>query len=357
MTAATVDQQKLREAARHLAGFYEGAAVSAMVYVGDALGLYRAMRGAGALTSAELAERTGLHERWLREWLQGQAVARILAYHGEGRFELTPEMGTALADEDSPYSVVGMFDNFPGKMGAAADVPESFRTGLGRTFDDRGEEGARAVERMLGIAHRTMLVQAFLPAMEGVVAKLEGGATVADVGCGAGVAIIEMAKAFPASLFQGFDISNHALARARENAATAGAKNATFHNAAAEPLPEAPTFDLVCTFDCLHDMTHPEVVAAAIRRAMKDDGSWLIADIDGAPTFEGNIEKQGAASMYANSVLGCMSSSLSEPGGAGLGTLGLPEPKMRELVGAAGFTRFRRLPVRHPINAYYEVRP
>jgi 2-polyprenyl-3-methyl-5-hydroxy-6-metoxy-1,4-benzoquinol methylase len=350
------DPKKLREAARFIAGIYEGAAVSAMVYVGDALGLYRTLRDAGPVTSAELAGRTGLHERWLREWLQGQAAARILAYDA-GRFSLSPEMAIVLANEDSPYSVIGMFDNFPGKMAAAADVPASFRTGLGKTFDDRGADGAAAVERQLGVAHRTMLVPVFLPALDGVVAKLEAGASVADVGCGAGVALITMAQAFPASRFHGYDISDHALARARRHADEAGLANVQFHHAAQEPLPPAPTYDLVTTFDCLHDMTHPEVVAAAIRAAIAPDGSWLIADIDGGATFEENLEKQGAASMYANSVLGCLSSSLSEEGGAGLGTLGLPEPRMRALVAGAGFTRFRRLDVRHPVNAYYEVRP
>ena len=195
-----------------------------------------------------------------------------------------------------------------------------------------------------------------LPAIDGVIAVLDSGAKVADVGCGTGIALIEMAKAFPDSQFYGYDISTNALMRAEENKSEAGVENLTFHNIDGDPLPGDASFDFITTFDCLHDMTRPAEAVAAIRAAIKPDGVWLIADINGAPTFEENLPNPLAPMFYALSVLSCMSSGLSEPGGAGLGTVGLPEPKMRELVQAGGFTRFRRLEIPHPVNAFYEAR-
>lgn len=353
----TIVKDPVRESARFVAKIFEHAMVAGMIYLGDRLGLYAALQGAGPLTSEQLAERTGLHERWIREWLAGQAAAGLIAYRGEGRFELTPEMATVLAEEDNVLSMVGSFAYFPEKMAGLAGLPEAFRTGIGANFDARGAEGAAAVERTLRVAHRRLLVPRILPAMDGVLERLQAGGAIADVGCGAGIAAITLGAAFPSSLVDGYDISLHALDRAVANASTEGVTNVEFHNAEAHPLPGAPRYDLICTFDCLHDMTHPEIVAAAIRKAIRDDGFWLIADINGGATLDENLVKAGAAGMYAASVMNCLSSSMSEPGGAGLGTLGLPEPRMRELVEAAGSTRFRRLPVKHPINAYYEVRP
>ncbi|MFN0146073.1 MAG: class I SAM-dependent methyltransferase [Dehalococcoidia bacterium] len=350
-----IDMEKVRAKAGLLGGYSTGLAVSAMVYLGDALGIYAAMRGAGPLSSEDLATRSGLQERWLREWLRQQAAAGILDYD-DGRFTLSPETALVLVDEANPFSMIGSFDGLPERTAVLPRIAEAFHTGLGIGFDGRGPNAVRTVERQLGPTHRTMLVQAFLPALDGVVAKLGAGGDVADVGCGSGVALIEMAKAFPRSCFHGYDISTLALARGAENAAAAGVTNVTFHDAATDPLPAAPTFDLVVTFDCLHDMTNPAAAAAAIRRAVREDGTWLIADINAASTFEENMRLRFAPAAYAWSVMGCMSSGLSEPGGAGLGTLGLPEPLMKALVSEAGFGSFHRLPIEHPLNAYYEAR-
>ena len=351
-----IDMEKVRAKAGLLGGYSTGLAVSAMVYLGDALSLYAAMRDAGPLTSDDLAARTGLQERWLREWLRQQAAAGIIDY-ADGRFTLSPETALVLVDEANPFSMIGSFDGLPDRLAILPRIAEAFQTGLGLGFDGRGPGAVRTVERQLGPTHRTMLVQAFLPALDGVVPKLQSGAEVADVGCGSGVALVEMAKAFPHSRFHGYDISTLALARGAENAAAAAVTNVAFHNAATDPLPATATFDLVVTFDCLHDMTAPAAAAGAIRRAIRDNGAWLIADINGGTTFEENLRLRFAPAAYAWSVMGCMSSGLSEPGGAGLGTLGLPEPRMKELVSSAGFSQFRRLPLEHPVNAYYEARP
>lgn len=334
-----------------------GAHVSIMICLGLRLGLYRALKDAGPVTSADLAARTGLHERWVLEWLRGQATAGVIGYRGDGRFELPVELAALLADENHVMFLGSNFDSLPAKMNFVERLPESFRTGLGLSFDDFGPETAADVEQLFRNWYRQVLVPIALPWLDGVVAKLKIGAKVADVGCGAGIALIEMAKAFPQSEFHGYEISEHAIARAEANREEAGTGNVAFHNVTSDPLPADGSFDLIATFDCVHDMTQPDHVAAAIRAAVSPDGTWFIVDINCAPTFEGNLKNPFAPMLYAISVLGCMSSGLSEPGGAGLGACGLPEPAMRELVNGAGFTRFRRLHVPHPTNAYYEARP
>jgi 2-polyprenyl-3-methyl-5-hydroxy-6-metoxy-1,4-benzoquinol methylase len=354
--APAADPKKLNQKVALLAGMMTGAHVAAMIILGLRLGLYKALAGAGRVTSEDTASATGLHERWVREWLRGQAAAGILEY-ADGRFELSPEVALLLADEDQMSYLGGNFLPLPQRMAMLDGLMDSFRTGLGYSFDDRGPAAAASTESMFRNWYRLLLVPVALPMLDGVTAKLQAGARVADVGCGSGLALLEMAKAFPSSTYDGYDTSTHALVRAQENRAAAGASNIAFHDPRQEPLPPDPTYDLITTFDCLHDMTHPEAAVAAIRAAIKPDGTWFIADINGAPTLEEQIGNATTPMLYAMSVLGCMSSALSEPGGAGLGTLGLPEPAMRELVQAAGFTRFRRLELPHPINAFYEARP
>jgi ubiquinone/menaquinone biosynthesis C-methylase UbiE len=203
-----------------------------------------------------------------------------------------------------------------------------------------------------------MLVPVALPALDGVVARLEAGVAVADVGCGAGVALIEMAKAFPRSRFHGYEISAHALDLAAANQREAGVDNVTFHDANDDPLPDDASLAFITTFDCLHDMAHPARIMQAIRRAIAPDGTWLIADIKSKPSFEENMrDNPMAGMMYGFSVMSCMSSALSEPGGAGLGTLGFTEEVARTMTREAGFTRFRVCDFEHPMNAYYEIRP
>jgi len=170
--------------------------------------------------------------------------------------------------------------------------------------------------------------------------------------------VMLMADAFRSSMFTGYDISQFALARARAKVDESGLTNAAFHDPRNQALPEDQSLDLITTFDCIHDMSHPAEVIAAIRSSIKPDGTWLLVDIKARDTFQENALKNPMASlMYGISVLSCMSSALSEEGGAGLGTLGLPESKAREMAEAAGFTRFRNLNIDHSVNAFYEVRP
>jgi 2-polyprenyl-3-methyl-5-hydroxy-6-metoxy-1,4-benzoquinol methylase len=329
-----------------------------MIYLGDKLGLYQALDGAGPVTSEELAKKTGLHERWVREWIRGQAASGLIDYKGEDRFELSHEVAMFLADENSPKLAIGIFSDLPQRMAVVEQLPESFRTGLGLPYDARGAEGARGIERVFGNWYRFTLVSQVLPKLDGVAEKLQAGAKAADMGCGAGIALIEMAKAFPHSQFHGYDISQHALARAEENKAQAGLKNLTFHNAKTDGLIADESFDFITTFDCIHDMTYPFEMIRAIRKALRPDGTWFIADVKSLPTFEENLEKNPMTSLlYAFSVMGCMSSALSEAGGAGLGTLGFNEAVARKATAEAGFSRFARHDFENPLNAYYEVRP
>jgi SAM-dependent methyltransferase len=340
----------------------EGAVTAGMIHLGDKLGLYAVLRDAEApLTTDEMAARTGLDERWIREWARNQAAARLVEFvesAGSERYALSPEAAAVLATPDHPAFGMGMFHRLPQTMHTLTVMPESFRTGIGHDYDSHGPEGAVGIERSFEPWNRAHLLPTVLPALEGVVDKLTSGARVADIGCGAGGAVLLMAGAFPASQFDGYDISRYALGRAEEKKTQAGVVNAHFHDPRQEPLPSNHTVDLVTTFDCIHDMTDPQGMMHAIRAAVAADGTWLLVDVKARDTFTENVTKNPmAALMYGISVLSCMSSALSEPGGAGLGTLGLPASKAEEMARAAGFTRFRKLDIDHAVNAFYEIRP
>jgi len=354
-----IDPDKLKLYSFHLFTKLEGAVTAGMVHLGDRLGLYRAMREAGRpLTTHELAAATDTIERWVREWAYNQAAARMIEANPDGTFSLSPEAAVVLADGEHPAFGMGMFHRLPQTMHALEHVRESFRTGVGHDYDSHGPEGAVGIERSFEPWNRAFLVPVVLPALDGVVEKLQVGARVADVGCGAGSAVLLMAQTYPNSVFSGFDISQYALARAQTKLDASGLQNASFHDPRQHGLPGDGSLDLVCTFDCIHDMAHPQEVISAIRSSLKPDGTWLLVDIKSLDTFEENARKNPMASlMYGISVLSCMSSALSEPDGLGLGTLGLSENRAREMAEAAGFTRFHRMAVEHSVNAFYEVRP
>lgn len=341
-----------------IAGYAVGAHVAGMIFLGLEMGLYGALRDAGPSTSAELAAATHLHERWLREWLQGQTTARVLEYDGATkRFEISPEVCVLLADPDELRTLRANFAGLTYRFAMLERVPDSFRTGLGVPWDDRGPRAAEMTELLFRNWYRQVLVPVALPMLDGVVDALRSGGRAADIGCGTGIAMIEMAAAFPSAEFHGYETSLQAIERGRAHATAAGAPNVTFHDANHDRLPSEPSFDLITTFDCLHDMTHPHAAAEAIRAAIRPAGTWLIADINGGADFEENLASRPLSALfYAISVMSCMSSALSTEDGAGYGTLGLPEPEMRKLVERAGFTRFRRLELTHPVNAFYEAR-
>ena len=338
-------------------GFKQGEVVSLMIHLGDRLGLYRQLAGAGPVTAAQLAERTGLQERWLREWLRGQAAASLLRSGDGDTFELTPEGAAVLADEQGSLAFAAGAFGGPPPPSMVDGLVEAFRTGTGMPYDQLGEAGAHTMERQLAPWSRLALVPLVLPALEGVVARLEAGALVADVGCGAGVALLVLAEAFPASTFHGYDLSRHAIARAEAAATAAGVGNVVLHHARAEDLPAGAGYDLVMALDCLHDMTDPAAALRAIRGAVADDGTLLVKEVRSSGDWVADQRNPMLALLYGFSVQTCMSSALSEPGGAGLGTLGLPPDVLRAMCGEAGFSRVRLHDVEDPANLYYEVRP
>ena len=341
----------------------EGAVTAGMIHLGDRLGLYEVMAtSVDGDTSESLAAKAGLHERWVREWLHNQVAARIVTCAELSAtppvFHLSPEGVAVLATPNHPAYGMGMFHRLPQTMGALNAMPEAFRTGVGHDYDSHGPEGAVGIERSFEPWNQNFLIPMVIPALEGIQEKLTVGARVADIGCGSGGAALLMGSTFPKSIIEGFDISKFALERAEERKVDAKISNVSFFDPRDKPIADDNSYDLICTFDCIHDMTHPTEMMKTIRKALKDDGTWLLVDIKAHDSLELNVSKNPMASLlYGISVLSCMSSAMSEDGGEGLGTLGLSAVRAEAMARDAGFTQFKKLDVDHSVNAFYEVRP
>lgn len=353
---AELDPEELKRFGFTVWSYKMGEQVSLLIHLGDRLGLYRAMQGAGPLTSEDLAAATGLDERLVREWLLGQAAAELIDRHDDGRFELTPIQGALLADEEGSLAFAAGAFRGGSEPAHTAALADSFRTGIGVSYEQQGPEAAAGLARMTGPWSRLALTSVILPALDGVLAKLEAGATVVDVGCGAGVTATTIAAAFPDARCIGYDPSGIAVEMARERAAEAGLDNAEFVQAPAEDLAPDLGADLVICFDCLHDMPFPERAASAIRSAIDDDGTWLIKEIRSTGSFEKDRRNPLLALFYGFSVASCLQSAISEPGGSGLGTLGLHPEAAEALVREAGFGSFVTHDFDDAANLYYEVR-
>jgi 2-polyprenyl-3-methyl-5-hydroxy-6-metoxy-1,4-benzoquinol methylase len=338
-------------------GYKQGELVSLLIHLGDRLKLYRALDGAGPTTALQLAAATGLHERWLLEWLRGNAAAGLVRSDDGLVFELTPAGAAVLAREhDSLRFAAGAF-TAPLDPSVVDDLADAFRTGVGLPYDRLGPSGAHRTERMLGPWARLALVPDIIPALDGVHEALTRGVRVADVGCGAGVALTALAEAYPDSTFHGYELSRHALLRANARIAAMGLDNVELFDRRAEELPAGAGYSVVLTLDCLHDMTRPADAMAAIRAAIADDGTWLIKDIRCSDDWDENRRNPMLAMFLGFSVSSCLSSAMSEPDGAGLGTVGLPPSVAERMARAAGFTSFEVRDFDDPANLFYVVRP
>jgi 2-polyprenyl-3-methyl-5-hydroxy-6-metoxy-1,4-benzoquinol methylase len=328
---------------------------TALVVMGDKLGLYRALDGAGPLTSAELADRTGVAERYVREWLNAQAAGGYVEYDPDScRYTLPPEQAVALTDEDSPAYLPGFFQIALGSVHDSPRIAEAARRGDGIGWHDHVHDVHEGCERFFRPGYNANLVGSWLPALDGVVAKLEQGGSVADVGCGHGASTIVMAKAFPRSRFTGFDYHDGSIATASERAAAAGvADRASFHAVPAATYP-GTGYDLVTMFDCLHDMGDPVGAARHVRSTLAPDGTWMIVEPAAGDRVEDNLNPVGRA-YYAFSTLLCTPASLSQEVGLALGAQA-GEARIRQVVEAAGFSRFRRV-AETPFNMVFEARP
>jgi 2-polyprenyl-3-methyl-5-hydroxy-6-metoxy-1,4-benzoquinol methylase len=348
-----IDQTKLEAFVHKALGDIGSALTASLVVIGDKLGLYRGMAAAGPVTSAELAARTGTAERCVREWLAAQAAAGYVDYDvSSGRYSLPAEHAVALTDDDSPACVLGGFQGMTAAMRAAPKVTDAFRTGNGLGWHEHDPELFVGVERFFRPGYNANLVSAWIPALEGVEAKLQSGARVADIGCGHGASTIIMAKSYPRSTFVGFDYHDASIEQARQRAKEAGvADRVRFEVAAAKSYPG--TYDLVAFFDCLHDMGDPVGAARHVRESLTPDGAWMLVEPRAGDQVQENLNPVGRI-FYSVSTLVCTQASLAQEVGAALGAQA-GEARLRDVLTQAGFTRIRRA-AETPFNLILEAR-
>jgi SAM-dependent methyltransferase len=355
MSATEIDEAKL-QAFMGQAVTDMGAIISApLMLIGEKLGLYKAMAHAGPLTSQEVAERSGAAERYVREWLGNQAAGGYVTYDPESeRYTLPYEHALALADEDSPFYILGIYDSIASLYADEDQIIEAFRSGEGMGWHEHDHRLFRGTERFFRPGYKASLVSEWIPALDGVQEKLERGASVADVGCGHGASTIIMSEAFPNSQFVGFDYHDASIARAREAAADAGVgERITFEVASAKDFPGGG-YDLVCVFDCLHDMGDPVGASAHVLETLDTDGTWMIVEPFANDSVEQNLNPIGRVFYGASTVI-CTPASLSQEIGLALGAQA-GEARLTEVLKEGGFTRVRRA-TETPFNLILEARP
>jgi 2-polyprenyl-3-methyl-5-hydroxy-6-metoxy-1,4-benzoquinol methylase len=355
MATQTIDDAKVEAFLGRILDEAGAAMNAALIRIGDALGLYRAMADAQPASAATLAQRTGTHERYVREWLNAQAAGGFVAYDPESdRYTMPAEHAIVLADELSPFAQSGLFQAVTAAIRSEERVIDAFRTGGGVGWHEHHHGLFHGVERLFGTTYRTSLVEDWIPALDGVEDRLRAGALVADIGCGHGLSTILLAQAFPRSRFEGFDVHAESIEVARRRAAEAGvADRVTFEVAAADAFP-CRDYDLVAVFDALHDMGDPAGAARRVRAALKPDGTWMIVEPMAGDRIEDNLHPLGRLN-YGFSTLVCTPGSLSQDGRAGLGTLA-GGARLTEIALGAGFGSVRRA-AETPFNLVLEARP
>jgi 2-polyprenyl-3-methyl-5-hydroxy-6-metoxy-1,4-benzoquinol methylase len=328
---------------------------AALVQIGDKLGLYKALAQGGPMTSAQLAERTHTDERYVREWLSSQAAGGYVTYDpAHAHFSLSEEQAFALADENSPAFLPGAFQLALAATRSVKHITERFQSGHGFGWHEHDADLFEGTERFFRSGYAMHLVQEWIPALEGVDAKLRAGAKVADVGCGLGASTILMAQAYPKSSFVGYDYHQTSIDAAVERAKKAGVSDrAKFAVGRAKDYP-GNDYDFVTFFDCLHDMGDPAGAAKHVHQSLKKDGTWMIVEPFAGDKLEDNLNPVGRI-FYSASTLLCTPCSKAQEVGLALGAQS-GEKRIKEVVMSGGFTRFRRA-TQTPFNLIYEARP
>jgi len=351
----TIDEAKMQEFMMKAVGDMGAATVCATILLGEKLGLYRAMAGEGPLTPSDLAARTKTNERLVAEWLNAQAAGGYVTCDAAaGTYELPPEQAVALADENSPMFIAGAYDVIAAMYEGDEKLAGGFRSGEGMGWKDQPSRLFLGTERFFRPGYRTFLTTAWLSALEGVVAKLEQGASVADVGCGHGASTIVMAETYPKSTFFGFDYHKESIETARERAKEAGVGDRIeFETTDAMSYPETG-FDLICFFDCLHDMGDPIGAAKHALSALKDDGTVLLIEPMAADTLADKLSSPIAPMFFAASTFFCTANAVNQGGQPVLGAQA-GEAQLRGVFEQAGFSQFRRA-TETPFNLVLEAR-
>jgi 2-polyprenyl-3-methyl-5-hydroxy-6-metoxy-1,4-benzoquinol methylase len=328
---------------------------AALIAIGDRLGLYKALAQSGPMTPQQLAEKTGTTERYVREWLSSQAAGGYVTYDKtSGRFSLTEEQAFALADDNSPAFLPGAFQVALAATRSVDKIADAFKTGKGVGWHEHDPELFVGTERFFRPGYAANLMSAWIPALEGVEAKLKRGARVADVGCGHGASTVLMAKAYPASTFTGFDYHQASIDTANERARKAGvADRVKFAAASAKTFP-GDGYDFVTFFDCLHDMGDPVGAAAHVLKSLANDGTWMIVEPYANDKLEDNLNPVGRV-FYSASTLLCTPCSKAQEVGLALGAQA-GEAQLRDVILGGGFSRFRRA-TQTPFNLVFEARP
>ncbi len=354
-TAQPIDQAKLDEFMGRFVGDLGATLSAALVVIGDRLGLYRAMADGQPVDAEELAERTGTDPRYVREWLSNQAAGGYVSYDAaSGSFSLSPEQSLALAQEGSPAFVPGAFQLATSLIKDEEKIGRAFLSGAGVGWHEHHHDLFTGTERFFRPGYAANLVTSWIPALDGVEAKLGTGGLVADVGCGHGASTILMAQAFPHSEFVGFDYHEASIEHARKSASEAGLSGrVSFEVAPAKEYP-GHTYDFVTMFDCLHDMGDPVGAAQHVRQTLAPDGTWMIVEPFANDQLEDNLNPVGRV-FYGASTLVCTPASRDQEVGLALGAQA-GEQRLREVVTAGGFTRLRRA-TETPFNLVLEARP
>ena len=351
-----IDEKKVEEAVGKVFGELGVAVTGPLILLGDRLGLWAAMAGAGPVTPDQLAARTGTVERYIREWLCGVAVAGYVGYDpADGTFRLSPEMALVIAGDDSPASLIGVFAGFPGLWSDLDTVEGFFRSGGGMGWGDHHPALNDAQARFTRPMYRAALVDGWIAALDGVTARLRNGARVADIGCGVGFSTLLMAEAFPKSSFVGYDFHAPSIEQANAHAVAHGlAGRVRFETVAAKDIAERD-FDLVTMFDCLHDMGDPRGASSHIRTLLKPDGVWMLVEPIAGDQPSDNVGNPVSRLYYNASTMICVPTSLDQEVGEALGAQA-GEAKLTAVLTGAGFTHVRRA-TEGPFNMVLEARP